>query len=88
MTSKHLIDVFVDALWVENGLSQNTLSAYASDLRIFNKSLNNKSLVETSNSDIALFLSQRYQQVFKPTLPARYQCSIIGTYPLHLTPFL
>jgi integrase/recombinase XerD len=39
MPSKQLIDTFIDALWVENGLSQNTLSAYASDLRIFNKSL-------------------------------------------------
>lgn len=75
MTSKQLIDAFVDALWVENGLSQNTLSAYASDLRIFNKSLDNKSLVETSNSDIALFLGQRYDQ----GISARSSARILST---------
>lgn len=75
MTSKQLIDAFVDALWVENGLSQNTLSAYASDLRIFNKSLSNKPLVEASNSDIALFLGQRYDQ----GISARSSARILST---------
>ncbi|MBN1378592.1 MAG: site-specific tyrosine recombinase XerD [Gammaproteobacteria bacterium] len=32
---RQLIDVFVDALWAERGLGQNTLDAYASDLRHF-----------------------------------------------------
>ena len=76
MTSKQLIDAFIDALWVENGLSQNTLSAYASDLRIFNKSLANKPLNQASNSDIALFLSQRYEQGISSRSSARILSSL------------
>jgi len=75
MTPKQLIDLFIDALWVENGLSDNTLSAYASDLRIFNKSLGKTSLLQTSNSDIALFLSQRYEQ----GISARSSARILST---------
>jgi integrase/recombinase XerD len=76
MGSKHIIDTFIDAMWVENGLSQNTLSAYASDLRIFNKSLANKSLHQASNSDIALFLSQRFEQGVSSRSSARILSSL------------
>ncbi|TXL14657.1 site-specific tyrosine recombinase XerD [Methylococcaceae bacterium HT4] len=76
MTSKQLIDSFIDALWVENGLSQNTLSAYASDLRIFDKSLATKSLHQANNSDIALFLSQRYEQGISARSSARILSSL------------
>ncbi|MFZ1498863.1 MAG: site-specific integrase, partial [Giesbergeria sp.] len=31
--SQSAIDQFADALWLEDGLSRNTLSAYRSDLR-------------------------------------------------------
>ncbi|MCF7970677.1 MAG: site-specific tyrosine recombinase XerD [Methylococcaceae bacterium] len=75
MSSKQLIDAFVDALWVENGLSQNTLSAYASDLRIFNKSLS-KPIEQASNSDIRLFLSQRYDQGISARSSARILSSL------------
>ncbi len=76
MSSKQLIDSFIDALWVENGLSQNTLSAYASDLRIFNKSLAKKSLLQAANSDITLFLSQRYEQGISARSSARILSSL------------
>ena len=76
MTSKQLIDLFIDALWVENGLSQNTLSAYASDLRIFNKSLAKDSLVQASNSDISFFLNQRYDQGISARSSARILSSL------------
>ena len=76
MSSKQLIDSFIDALWVENGLSQNTLSAYASDLRIFNKSLTTKNLHQADNSDIALFLSQRYEQGISARSSARILSSL------------
>lgn len=76
MKSKQLIDIFIDALWVENGLSQNTLSAYASDLRIFNKSLTNKTLVQASNGDISFFLSQRYDEGISARSSARILSSL------------
>jgi len=75
MSSKQLIDAFVDALWVENGLSKNTLSAYASDLRIFNKSLSIP-MEQASNSDIRLFLSQRYDQGISARSSARILSSL------------
>ena len=75
MNSKQIIDVFIDALWVENGLSQNTLSAYASDLRLFSKSLGDTSLIHATNSDITLFLSQRYEQ----GISARSSARILST---------
>ena len=34
-TSKRVVDTFLDALWMERGLSDNTLSAYRSDLYKF-----------------------------------------------------
>jgi len=56
------IDLFLDSLWVESGLSENTLAAYGSDLKIFAKWLKDKSLLEVTESDIALFLENRYKE--------------------------
>ncbi len=75
-TSLQLIDVFIDALWVENGLSKNTLNAYASDLRIFNKSLGKKTLVEVDKLDISEFLAQRYDEGISARSSARILSSL------------
>lgn len=56
------IDLFIDSLWVESGLSNNTLCAYTSDLKIFAKWLNHKSLLCVNESDVASFLGFRYRQ--------------------------
>ena len=37
MHSEHVIAQFLDALWLEKGLSDNTLLAYRSDLTAFAK---------------------------------------------------
>ncbi|MCK5354928.1 MAG: site-specific tyrosine recombinase XerD [Methyloprofundus sp.] len=76
MNSKQLIDLFIDALWVENGLSQNTLSAYSSDLRIFNKSLNKTELHQVAHDDISVFLAQRYEQGISARSSARILSSM------------
>ena len=60
MTSTDLIDQFLDAVWVEQGLSKNTLSAYSSDLRIFAKWLSDKSMLEVDKGDLSRFLAARY----------------------------
>ncbi len=54
-----LIDQFLDALWMEQGLSQNTLSAYGSDLRIFAQWLNTRSLPEADYATLVEFLGSR-----------------------------
>jgi len=54
-----LIDQFLDAVWMEQGLSQNTLSAYGSDLRIFAQWLNTRSLPEADYATLVEFLGCR-----------------------------
>ena len=60
--SLDLIDTFLDMLWAEQGVSENTLSAYGSDLKIFSKWLKEKSLIEVMSDDISAFLAYRYKQ--------------------------
>ncbi len=70
------IDLFLDALWVESGLSDNTLAAYGSDLRIFSKWLKNKSAVEAEESDIASFMESRYKLGIGSRSAARFLSSL------------
>jgi integrase/recombinase XerD len=74
--SLELIDQFLDSLWVESGLSENTLSAYGSDLKIFSKWLKKKTLVEVEESDVALFLESRYKQGVSGRSSARILSSL------------
>jgi integrase/recombinase XerD len=57
--SKQIIDSFLDTLWMERGLSENTLSAYRSDLIHFSKWLQPKKveLVKVEPKDILAYLS-------------------------------
>ena len=75
-TSAELIDLFLDALWVESGLSENTLSAYGSDLKIFSHWLQHKSLAEVKQSDIASFLQSRYTEGLSSRSSARVLSSL------------
>ena len=70
------IDLFLDSLWVESGLSENTLAAYGSDLKIFAKWLKNKSLFEVAESDIASFMENRYKQGIGSRSSARVLSSL------------
>lgn len=64
MNAVDVIDRFLDAIWAEQGVSENTLAAYGSDLKIFARWLKGKgnSLVEASAEDISGFLAYRYEQ--------------------------
>lgn len=57
--SKQIIDSFLDTLWMERGLSENTLSAYRSDLIHFSKWLQPKKveLVKVEPKEILAYLS-------------------------------
>lgn len=70
------IDLFLDSLWVESGLSENTLSAYSSDLKIFAKWLNKNTLFEVEESHIASFLESRYKQGIGSRSSARILSSL------------
>ena len=55
------IERFLDALWMERGLSQNTLSAYRNDLLTYTKWLvkNNSTLLGASSVDLNKYLSEQ-----------------------------
>jgi integrase/recombinase XerD len=59
MEAEQLINQFLDAVWVEQGLSKNTLSAYASDLHIFAGWLAGRKLLEVDNHHISRFMAVR-----------------------------
>jgi integrase/recombinase XerD len=55
-----LILRFTNALWLEEGLSQNTLKAYGTDLKGFSAWLG-KPLTEAAQEDIARYLGSRFR---------------------------
>jgi len=55
--NQDLIDVFIDALWLESGLSKNTLSAYRSDLTRFANVIAGRSLLQVKQAQIQRFLA-------------------------------
>ncbi|MCG6859766.1 MAG: site-specific tyrosine recombinase XerD [Chromatiaceae bacterium] len=69
-----LIERFADALWMERGLSANTLTAYQSDLRAFADWLSKereRGLAAALRSDVLDYLTLRSLQGRKPRSSAR-----------------
>jgi len=56
------IDAFVDALWLEEGLSRNTLTAYRRDLTLYARWLTarGRTLLESTEHDINSYFSERH----------------------------
>jgi len=46
LASQHSIDAFIDALWLEDGLSKNTLAAYRRDLTLYGAWLSSQGLAQ------------------------------------------
>ena len=61
-TSQACVDSFGDALWLEDGLSRNTLLAYRRDLVLFSQWLSerSKALNDAAELDINAYFSQRH----------------------------
>ena len=59
-----LIDTFIDALWLEEGLSKNTLAAYRRDLQGYDRWLQDqgRSLVGSGESDLNGYFAHRHAQ--------------------------
>jgi integrase/recombinase XerD len=53
-----LVDAFCDALWLEDGLSRNTIAAYRADLEQLGKIVQKK-LVDASEADLFAFLASK-----------------------------
>lgn len=73
LSDQSLIDTFLDSLWLEKGLSENTLKSYRHDLQAFVDWLfeNNQSVAGVSRADINLYLSHRLQKGLKARSTAR-----------------
>lgn len=77
-----LIDRFLDALWLEKGLSDNTREAYRSDLVLFNGWLQEQG-VELSSAGRELILDHlawRLDKAYKPRSTARFLSGLRGFY--------
>ncbi len=68
-----LIDTFVDALWLERGLSEHTLTAYRTDLGGLEQWLDQRgaSLLTMQGGDLHDYLAWRLTQGYKATSTAR-----------------
>ncbi|HLX79138.1 MAG TPA: site-specific tyrosine recombinase XerD [Burkholderiales bacterium] len=54
-----MVDAFCDALWLEDGLSRNTLASYRRDLAQFSLFLKNRSLEKAGEEELFAFLAAR-----------------------------
>ncbi|WP_295999833.1 site-specific tyrosine recombinase XerD [Rugamonas sp.] len=66
-----LIDGFCDSLWLEDGLSKNTLEAYRRDLRLFARWLQvtrpRLGLHDVAAADLAAYVAARHEAESKPS---------------------
>ena len=63
-SDRQILDAFIDNIWIEKGLSQNTLDSYRSDLEQFSSWLekNNLTYIKTSKKEILSYLSFLFQK--------------------------
>ncbi|MEL7186666.1 MAG: site-specific tyrosine recombinase XerD [Pseudomonadota bacterium] len=71
--SEELVDRFLDAIWMERGLSQNTLGAYRADLMTLGRSLaeDEKAIDSARKADLLDFIAKRVESGAKPRSTAR-----------------
>jgi len=72
-STEAVIDKFLDAIWMERGLSANTLGAYRADLVSLRRWLAERdiSLIYATRSDLLAFIAWRTEQGAKPRSTAR-----------------
>ncbi len=77
------IERYIDALWMEKGLSDNSLSSYRRDLRQFNDWLvknRASSVVGADRSSLQAYLGARLEQGRSPRSTARFLSCVRGFY--------
>ena len=79
-TDASLLDEFCDHLWLEDGLSKNTLEAYRRDLTLFSDWLAReraRGLLETREEDLSAYFAFRYTESrLRATSQARLHSSL------------
>lgn len=74
MLESEAVERFISSLWLEHGLSDNTLSAYRKDIELFQRwlvSTGTKSLLEISSAQIQAYLAYKLDAGSKATSSAR-----------------
>jgi integrase/recombinase XerD len=66
LASQHSIDAFIDALWLEDGLSKNTLAAYRRDLTLYGVWLSSQGLAQgeidrTCEADLNAYFAFKHE---------------------------
>ncbi len=72
-STEAVIDKFLDSIWMERGLSANTLGAYRADLLALQRWLTqrDKSLIFATRADLLAFIAWRAKEGAKPRSTAR-----------------
>ena len=76
-TKNKIIDLFIDHLWLEDGLSKNTLNSYRFDLELFTEWLTKslkKNILDVTQADIQQYLSFKF-----PTSKSRSISRLLAT---------
>lgn len=74
-----LLDEFTDALWLEDGLSRNTLESYRNDLQQFSvwlEKCSNSTLIDADHSDLLAFLAYKVSIRVKANTTSRELSSL------------
>ena len=73
MASHAIVQAFVDALWLEEGLSRNTLDAYRRDLTLLGAWLGShgKDVLQANEADLNAYFSHRHSQTRATTANRR-----------------
>ena len=82
---RRVIDLYLDAIWVEKGLSDSTLSSYRRDLDGFARWPDlTSSLLSVSDVDVGRFLAHRLQRKLSARSTARFLSCVRGFYAYQL----
>jgi integrase/recombinase XerD len=80
ISSDRLIDGFIDNIWLEKGLSQNTLNAYRQDLSNFSNWLKPVNLENADRITLLNYLAYRLKQGYSSRSTARSLSSLRAFY--------
>ena len=81
-----VIALYLDAIWMEKGLSQNSLDSYRTDLTLFAQWLfhQGKTLIGVTSTDLQTYLAYRLEKKFQSRSSARFLSCMRGFYRYQL----
>lgn len=79
-TDKPLLEKYIDSLWLEKGLSRNTLESYQRDLEAFRQWLDGRAIQSVRREDLMRYLSDRMAKGIQSRSTARALSCLRGLY--------